>query len=50
MSISTLLNTKLKISKIYSLNPKNKQLINEKFDRFYKKKYYKSNNQFFIII
>ena len=37
MFISTLSNAKLKTSKVYFLNSKNKQMINEKFNRFYKK-------------
>ena len=33
-----MLNVKLKTLKIYLLSLKNKQIINAKFDRFYKKK------------
>ena len=36
MFIFTLFDTKSTITKIYFLNLKNKQVINEKFNRFYK--------------
>ena len=36
MFIFTLFDAKLTKTKIYFLNSKNKQIINEKFNRFYK--------------